>query len=131
MPYMNPNSMQIPQLPTTTANTAAGPGGLKLDDLSDAELDEWLKQSTQDYEGEAGVLAGQMSTAEALRDTATPEGRQTGRVYTAANPLEHIGRAANQYVGKQQVGSTQDALRKLGTDKQSGLSTAIRGMLGR
>ena len=39
---------------------------------------------------EEGELTDQMAYADALRQK-TPEGRDSGRVYTAANPLEHLG----------------------------------------
>jgi hypothetical protein len=45
---------------------------------------------------EVGALEKQMAAAEALR-MATPEGRSTGRVYTAANPLEHLGKGIGDY----------------------------------
>lgn len=38
----------------------------------------------------------QLAQAEALRQD-TPEGRQAGRVYVAANPLEHIGKGIGDY----------------------------------
>jgi hypothetical protein len=46
---------------------------------------------------ELGGLEEQMARAEALRGTATPEGRDSGRVYTAANPLEHLGTGIQRY----------------------------------
>lgn len=46
---------------------------------------------------ELGGLDEQMARAEALRNAPTPEGRQAGRVYVAANPLEHLGRGITQY----------------------------------
>lgn len=46
---------------------------------------------------ELGGLDEQMARAEALRNAPTPEGRQAGRVYVAANPLEHLGRGIGQY----------------------------------
>ena len=40
----------------------------------------------------------QMSRVQALRDQLPDaEGRQAGRVYVAANPLEHVGKAIGQY----------------------------------
>jgi hypothetical protein len=45
---------------------------------------------------EIGALEKQMEQANALRQ-ATPEGRQAGRVYVAANPLEHLGKGIGDY----------------------------------
>lgn len=41
--------------------------------------------------------ARQMAVQEGLRYQKSPEGRDSGRVYTAANPLEHIGAGLQQY----------------------------------
>lgn len=41
-------------------------------------------------------LDQQMAQAEALR-MGTPEGRQAGRVFVAANPLEHLGKGIGDY----------------------------------
>ena len=45
---------------------------------------------------EMSALEKQMAAAEALRMGA-PEGRSSGRVYTAANPLEHLGKGIGDY----------------------------------
>ena len=45
---------------------------------------------------ELSNLEKQMAAAEALR-MGTPEGRDSGRVYTAANPLEHLGKGIGDY----------------------------------
>jgi hypothetical protein len=45
---------------------------------------------------ELSNLEKQMAAAEALR-MGTPEGRQAGRVYVAANPLEHLGKGIGDY----------------------------------
>jgi hypothetical protein len=45
---------------------------------------------------ELSNLEKQMAAAEALR-MGTPEGRQAGRVYVSANPLEHLGKGIGDY----------------------------------
>jgi len=45
---------------------------------------------------EISALERQMAAAEALRQP-TPEGRQAGRVFVAANPLEHLGKGIGDY----------------------------------
>lgn len=45
---------------------------------------------------EVDALEKQMAQAEALRMD-TPEGRQAGRTYVAANPLEHLGKGIGDY----------------------------------
>jgi hypothetical protein len=49
---------------------------------------------------ELGSLEGQRAQADALRGAQVPEGRSSGRVYTAANPLEVLGTIGQQYAGK-------------------------------
>jgi hypothetical protein len=44
-------------------------------------------------------LEEQRERANALRDTALPEGRQAGRTFVAANPLEFLGAGIKQYRG--------------------------------
>ena len=59
------------------------------------------------YEEEMSDLEKQMMRANALRDLESPEGRHAGRVYVAANPLEHIGTGIKQWRGKQQAEMTE------------------------
>lgn len=54
----------------------------------------------KDYQGARKQLDKQQSQADVLRNTAGPEGRMTGNVYTAANPLEFLGAAAKQGLGE-------------------------------
>jgi len=49
---------------------------------------------------ELGALEKQQAQADALRGASVPEGRSSGRVYTAANPLEVLGTIGQQYAGK-------------------------------
>jgi len=46
-----------------------------------------------------GQLGEQYAQAKDMRFAPTPEGRSSGRVYAAANPLEHIGRGIGAYRG--------------------------------
>ena len=55
------------------------------------------------HEQEMAILAEQMGTAEALRDTPGAKGRQAGRVYVAANPLEHLSTLVKRRQGNKEV----------------------------
>lgn len=62
-----------------------------------------------------GIIPEQMSSmdkqykiANELRNTALPEGRSNGRVFTAANPMETVGALMQQYGGKRKM----DAIEK-------------------
>lgn len=85
--------------PLQSLQSLQGPGiGQEEYDLSKMSEDE-LQKLVQ-----LGVIdenmaenQRQMKLAEQLRYQAAPEGRQAGRVYVAANPLEHIGKGLEQY----------------------------------
>jgi len=55
-------------------------------------------------EEELAAVDKKLAQAEALRNQmlTSPEGRSAGRVYVAANPLEHIGRLIQGYQGMKQ-----------------------------
>jgi len=65
-----------------------------LERSKEAELAAYLSQF--DLQLQEQELVDKMAYADALRRKA-PEGRDSGRVYTAANPLEHIGTAWQNY----------------------------------
>jgi hypothetical protein len=68
--------------------------------MMDPELAETLLGTYGD-QMEVGEMDKQMGRADALRSLeGGPEGRSSGRVYTAANPLEFIGKGMQQYAGK-------------------------------
>ena len=55
-------------------------------------------------EGESEILGDQMDYANELRKTETAEGlNPTGRVYTAANPLQHLGVGMKRYQGENEA----------------------------
>lgn len=55
------------------------------------------------FADEMSDMEKQQAMAEALRYQDGPEGRSSGRVYTAANPLEHIGKGIQQYKAQKQM----------------------------
>lgn len=67
-------------------------------DLTPEELE--LLMSLGIAPEELDQIGKQQEIADALRYMSAPEGTQAGRVYVAANPLEHIGRVAQMYQGK-------------------------------
>jgi len=75
--------------------------------------------------------ARQMQLAEQLRYRAGPEGRQAGRVYVAANPLEHIGRGMEQYQAIKRQKELDQQRGEMGKQQTAGRQTywdLIRGM---
>jgi len=54
------------------------------------------------YDEQMAEIERKQKLADALRYQEGPEGRQAGRVFVAANPLEHLGRGIQMYkAGKQ------------------------------
>ena len=92
---------------------------------------EMMQRMGKDYGAEMGMLDKQMGGAEDLMNTATPEGRTTrNQIYTAANPLEHLGAGAQRYAGYKQMGDLRSSQEELMKDKQSMMSDIMRGIGG-
>lgn len=87
-------------------------------------------QTIQDgiYEGryaeEMKQLESQMGRAEDMQGTAGPRGRYAGRVYTAANPLEHAAAAYSRYRGGQDVDRLTGEQKQM-LDQRDKAATAI------
>jgi hypothetical protein len=84
---------------------------LNVEDLNEEDLDAILGLSTG--EEKAGQLQDQLAYAQSLRNQPGPEGRKYGRMYTAANPLEHVAHAWQGIkAGKdaERISTEQDAL---------------------
>lgn len=79
---------------------------LNLEDLSEEEIAQLMEMGALD--DQMGILDKQLAQATALRNAPGPEGRDSGRVYTAANPLEHLVHAAQGI----QAGSQMEDLAK-------------------
>lgn len=95
-PFAKPG-MQVPNSPMMPAAPQAPQAGQQPQNpygLDPAILEAML--GTYGDQQELGALEKQMAAAEALRQ-ATPEGRGAGRVYVAANPLEHLGKGIGDY----------------------------------
>lgn len=87
-------------------------GGLSMQDQ--AMLDYLLEMGA--LEGDQQGIDRQRLTAKMLRGASpTPEGRQAGRVYTAANPLEHVASTLGQGLASYtegQANTAADVLKK-------------------
>ena len=104
-----------------------------LENLSPEQLKQLMELGI--IPDELSALDRQYKSADALRGTAMPEGRDSGRVYTAANPMEAVGSLMKQYAGNRDVKKIegkQDALlqkqlegRNLFMNKQLGIQPGI------
>lgn len=96
--------------PGMTAGTTQGPQQPgQIDPALYAQL-----LGTQGDLRELEDLDKQLAQAQALRDTAMPEGRSTGRIYTAANPLEHIGALMRVARGAKEEREIEEGVRNPG-----------------
>ena len=139
-----PQPLQVPGSPTgmpagpmAPTPTGVAPGmhaGTTLPGQSTNRLDipdEALLRLMTTYpeQMEYDSLEKQRELANALRYREGPEGRSYGGVYTAANPLEHIGRGIQQYkagkrlkgIEEKQAGIRKTTGEKLGTAAQEAL----------
>lgn len=128
-PMQTPQAPQAPQAPQGQQASQMTPEmmqALQRMKLDDPERYAQIMQGMYaDYEGQSDVLGNQMQRAEALRGTATPEGRTTrNNIYTAANPLEHIAAGYSRYKGNKDV---KDIEGRMG-DMSKMKSGALRGM---
>ena len=91
---LKPPGLQVPNSPMMPPQAAPQAGSQNPYGLEPAVLEAML--GTYGDQMEVSALEKQMAAAEALRMGA-PEGRSSGRVYTAANPLEHLGKGIGDY----------------------------------
>jgi hypothetical protein len=89
-----PGAQQSPVVSPGMAPPAAAPQAGTMSAAEQAQIAAML--GTFGDTQELDAMEKQMAQAEALRQ-ATPEGRNAGRVYVAANPLEHIGKGIGDY----------------------------------
>ena len=94
-------------------------------DYTPEEIEQILQLA--ELEGQTGILEDQMEAANKLRETETTPGINSGRVYTAANPLQHIGDFGQRYKGEQQAKSVEEERQRI-LEAQTAARTAwLRG----
>jgi len=100
-----------------------------LEQMSEEDLQKMVELGIIDEQ--MAENARQMAVQEGLRYQAAPEGRQAGRVYVAANPLEHIGKGLEQYNAQRKMKELEAERGTLGDKQTEGRQTywdVIRGM---
>jgi hypothetical protein len=103
--------------------------------MSPEELEQVMASST--YPEAQGNIQLQKLLAESLRGS-SPEGRQAGRTYVAANPLEHIASLLNTQrsnrmlrdVTEQQKALVGELRRARGTYARKFMTPPINGSVG-
>lgn len=89
-----------------------------FENLSQDDLDQLMQLGIIDPQMTS--MDKQMEIAQKLRDRKPPQGTDTGRVYVAASPLEHLSYALNGI----KAGRDIDKLR---TEQQKLLAEQVRG----
>jgi hypothetical protein len=87
--------------------------------MSEEEAKEFFRM--MGYPEEMAILAKELSTGEAQAAEAGPQGRQTSRLYVAANPLEHLGTALRRYQGQQRADAARERQQEITGARQRGL----------
>lgn len=84
---------------------------LSIQELSDEDLNRLIELGV--IPEEQAQLAKQIQQAQMLQQQQGPQGRQTGGIYTAANPLEFVGAGLQQYAGIRKERQAQEKLDEL------------------
>lgn len=126
MPYNymdNMPQMQVPNSPLGPQPPQPGQPGQNPYGIDPQLLEAML--GTYGDQLEMSAQEKQLEQANALRNMETPEGRSSGRVYTAANPLEHLGTAIQRYKGMKKAQGIEDEM--AATRKRIGDNVAAYG----
>jgi hypothetical protein len=119
---MRPPPMQgVPQGPGMLPPGMGGPQAPQAPQAGQPDQSRMLEEALLGTYGdvmENDALGEQMARADALRNTASPEMRGNGRVQTAANPMEFIGRGMQQWEGRKRANAIE------------GQQAATRGRIG-
>tara|TARA_R110000772_G_scaffold33324_10_gene81225 strand:+ start:4647 stop:5156 length:510 start_codon:yes stop_codon:yes gene_type:complete len=82
---------------------------------------QYIDQLFRDYNGEGQMAGDELTMAADLLNTPSAEGRQAGRTYVAANPLEHIASAANRIKGGNDRDAAMSKRQELSDSRSAGL----------
>ena len=128
-PYGQLNVPNSPLMPQPQGGPPQAPEAGAMSAAEQAQIAALL--GTFGDQMELDTLEKQMAQAEALRQAA-PEGRQAGRVYVAANPLEHLGKGIGDYKlmkKRQEIEAAQKPIReRIGTNVKTYGELATKGL---
>ena len=100
-----------------------------LDNLSEEELQQLIALGS--LPDEQNALQDQIKQAQMIRNRQAPQGTQAGRVYVAANPLEHLAYAMQGIKADRDIknlrSQQQDVLRR----QNEGRMSYLDALLGR
>lgn len=108
-------------MPEPTSVAPNGEGDFDLSNMSEEELQQLVALGVIDEN--MAENARQMALQEGLRYGDMPEGRDSGRVYTAANPLEHVGKLMQQYNAQKKMDQLGKERVDMGKQQTAGRGT--------
>lgn len=100
-----------------------------LEDMTEEDLQKLVELGVIDEQ--MAENQRQMRLAEELRFQKGPEGRQAGRTYVAANPLEHLGTGIQQWQAQKRMGELEKQRGEMGQQQTEGRKSywdVLRGM---
>jgi hypothetical protein len=100
-----------------------------LDNLSEEDLQKLLQLGV--IPDEQSSLDDQMKQAQMIRNRQAPRGTDTGRVYVAASPLEHIAYAMQGIKAGRDMDKLRDQQQSLLQQQISGRQSYMDALLGR
>lgn len=98
------------------------------------DREDQLAQASMGLAGmddDRALIGDELGMANKDMDTAMPDGRDLGRVYVAANPLEFVGAAAKQIRGRKDREKALGKLEGLNTKRKTLLGAAIDSLRSR
>ena len=130
MAGQNPNQSAPPQGMAALQEKMLDPEFSKwFNTLGDAEKQQVLQRLSTDYAGNNNIANEQLAIADQLRNTPSAEGRQAGRTYVAANPLEHVVSAYKQRQGLTQQDEALARKKELSDMQTQGLQEVMATQL--
>jgi hypothetical protein len=99
-----------------------------LNSLTQEQIDAMI--ASGEIPAESELLQEQLAQAKALRNKAMPEGRQAGRVFVAASPLEALATGISNVKGQQGIEAAQAGQKALVGKDSAGARAMLSGMLG-
>lgn len=97
--------------------------------LPPEEKQKALQRLTMDYAGQGAIADEQLATAQALRDTETPQGQMAGRAYLAPSVFQHAATGMAKYQGKKQMDEALARKKELSDMQSQGLQEVMAAQL--
>jgi len=98
--------------------------------MDPAQREQYMQGLFADYQGQDAINTDEAAMAAELRNKSGAEGRQAGRVYVAANPLEHLASGLERNQARKDLGAAQDRRRDMSAQKAAATQQTGQIMAG-